>query len=282
LCRVFNPLLITEEIFRLDCSWPGPVPGAGQFFMLKPGRSAVFLPRPISAALWETEGPPRRISFFIARRGRGTEELAALREGEGIEMSGPLGNRWVDFLPPGGQKPVALVGGGLGIAPLLSIPREQPGAVFDFYGGFRNNVRTSGERSALAGAVEGRVRKRVLAAEAGAAGEIRAGRITDFFDPGEYGAVCVCGPDPMLRAAAEKCRAARVPCYVSLERRMACGTGACLGCTVETLHGSRRCCADGPIFGAEEVFFTGRHRLETSGSGRAGVRRKQTPEGSLP
>jgi NAD(P)H-flavin reductase len=58
----------------------------------------------------------------------------------------------------------------------------------------------------------------------------------------------------MLKAVAAKCRAAAVPCFVSLEKRMACGVGACLGCTVKTVSGNRRCCADGPIFKADEVF----------------------------
>jgi NAD(P)H-flavin reductase len=59
----------------------------------------------------------------------------------------------------------------------------------------------------------------------------------------------------MLKALAARCRAAAVPCYVSVERRMACGVGACLGCTVETSGGNKRCCADGPIFPAEEIYF---------------------------
>jgi len=61
----------------------------------------------------------------------------------------------------------------------------------------------------------------------------------------------------MLKVVAEKCAAAAVPCYVSLERRMACGVGACLGCTVSTAKGNRRCCADGPIFPAKELELYG-------------------------
>jgi NAD(P)H-flavin reductase len=59
----------------------------------------------------------------------------------------------------------------------------------------------------------------------------------------------------MLKAVAAKCKAAGTPCFISMERRMACGVGACLGCTVATVKGNRRCCADGPIFNAEEVLF---------------------------
>jgi NAD(P)H-flavin reductase len=59
----------------------------------------------------------------------------------------------------------------------------------------------------------------------------------------------------MLKAVAAKCKATGVPCFISMEKRMACGVGACLGCTVHTVSGNRRCCADGPGFKAEEVIF---------------------------
>jgi NAD(P)H-flavin reductase len=92
----------------------------------------------------------------------------------------------------------------------------------------------------------------ILATEDGSEG--RKGLVLDFFEPQKYAVVCACGPIAMLKAAAVKCRAANVPCFVSMEARMACGVGACLGCTVKTAKGSRRCCADGPIFRAEDVY----------------------------
>jgi NAD(P)H-flavin reductase len=260
VCAVISAVQVTGEIFRLDCVWPGSAPKAGQFFMLKPLRSSVFLPRPVSAALWEADGPSWHLGFFIARRGTGTEELTALIPGEELEISGPLGSGWEDFLPPRLQKPAALVGGGAGAAPLLSLPAARPGA-FDFYAGFKTSFESGEELSTFLGAALIHAQKFVLSVETGTEAlsntgiEIRSGRITDFLEPADYGAVCACGPEPMLRAAAKKCRAAEVPCYVSLERRMACGVGACLGCTVETVRGNKRCCVDGPIFNAEEIFF---------------------------
>jgi NAD(P)H-flavin reductase len=98
-----------------------------------------------------------------------------------------------------------------------------------------------------------RARERVIATEDGTMGH--TGRIPEFLDPSGYAAVYACGPEPMLRAVAVSAKQAGVPCFVSLERHMACGVGACLGCTVRTARGNRRCCADGPIFNAEEVFF---------------------------
>ena len=98
----------------------------------------------------------------------------------------------------------------------------------------------------------------IVASENGKTGH--KGRIPDFFEPEQYAAVCACGPQAMLKAVAVKCKNAGVPCFVSLEQRMACGVGACLGCTVKTINGNKglqnqRCCADGPIFNADEVIF---------------------------
>ena len=248
---------INSEIFRLDFAWqpaqakmPFMTPKAGQFFMIKPQQSAVFLGRPISIAGWKSD----TITFLIARRGQGTLELAAMQSGDEAELIGPLGNAWMDFLPAAqtNGKPVALVGGGIGLAPLNALLRESPGISFDLYAGFRKGPNTE-EKNALLGADYNKANKIIIAAENGIDGH--KGLIPDFLEPENYAAVCACGPEPMLKAVAAKCKADEVPCFISMERRMACGVGACLGCTVITVSGNRRCCADGPIFKAEEVVF---------------------------
>ncbi|MDR0585308.1 MAG: dihydroorotate dehydrogenase electron transfer subunit [Treponema sp.] len=247
-CELAGNTSINQEIFRLDFVWPGPAPRAGQFFMVKPKRSSVFLGRPISAALWAAD----TVKFLIARRGKGTEELSDMRPGEEAELTGPLGNAWVDFLAAG-EKPAALIGGGAGIAPLEALIAEQPEGNFDFYAGFRTGFRTIEEKYALLGPAVVEANKLIVAAENGKNG--LKGRIPDFLEPEKYRAVYACGPGPMLKIVAARCKAAEVPCFVSLERRMACGVGACLGCTVAAINGNRRCCADGPIFPAEELIF---------------------------
>lgn len=141
-------------------------------------------------------------------------------------------------------KPAALVGGGIGIAPLSFLASRLPAGSYDFFAGFRS--RSFG----LDGIAS---RRTVLATEDGCEG--CRGRIPDLLEPSEYGAVFACGPEAMLRAVAAACAKARLPCALSLERRMACGVGACLGCAVATKGGVRRCCADGPVFDAEEVFY---------------------------
>jgi NAD(P)H-flavin reductase len=248
--------------------------------MIKPKRSAVFLGRPISVALWEPAAKDRAlirkrvrneetpyqkylmgkfmesdtVRFLIARRGKGTLELASMQLGEEAELIGPLGNAWGDFLPKKKNgKPVALIGGGIGIAPLLALIGEAPKHWFDLYAGFRTGFKSTEEKFAFLGPAFSGTEKIIIATEDGKDG--LKGRIPDFLEPEKYAAVCACGPQPMLKAVAEKCKIAGVPCFVSLERRMACGVGACLGCTVKTKNGNRRCCADGPIFNADEVIF---------------------------
>ncbi|MDR2483514.1 MAG: dihydroorotate dehydrogenase electron transfer subunit [Treponema sp.] len=264
VCELAGNTPVNRELFQLEFAWPGPAPRAGQFFMLKPRRSGMFLARPISAASWSSvRSGSRALRFLIARRGRGTGELAALRPGEEAELTGPLGNAWLDFLSPlladkapaGKERParIALAGGGIGIAPLMALlSGETPGLSFDVYAGFRTGFTGPDERNLLLGPALQYAEKLVIATEDGSEG--LRGRIPGFLDPAPYTAVCACGPEPMLQAVSALCKTAGVPCFVSLERRMACGVGACLGCTVRTLAGNRRCCADGPIFRSEEVF----------------------------
>jgi NAD(P)H-flavin reductase len=286
--RLLKKTPLSREIVQLEFSWAGPPPRAGQFFMIKPKRSGVFLGRPLSAALWNPGGadtPENRrrfrgkkyteleffsadtVRFLIALRGRGTEELAEMAFNDEAEMTSPLGNAWGDFLPAAGEaggKAIALISGGIGIAPLLAFAPELAGMSrpFDFYAGFKtaslDNLRFKQKPRSFSPAfilVSGAAldaRKTVIATEDGREGQ--QGRIPGFLNPSGYAAVYACGPEPMLKAVAASCAAAGVPCFISLERRMACGAGACLGCTVRTTKGNRRCCADGPIFPAEDIF----------------------------
>ena len=250
-CLILANETIDEGIFRLSVVWTGPEPRPGQFFMVKPARSSVFLGRPISVFSWQPglgEGSdpnfgPGVLGFVIALRGKGSIELAGLQADEELELIGPLGNLWPE-VDPRARKPVALVGGGVGIAPLAFLARQLPPASFDLFAGFRS--RSYG--------IEGlEARTLILATEDGCEG--CRGLIPDFLEPHHYSAVYACGPDPMIRAVVQACERTGTPCFVSMERRMACGVGACLGCTVQTKAGNRRCCADGPVFDAKELLF---------------------------
>jgi len=261
-----------DELFFLSFAWEGAAsktaPKAGQFFMIKPKRSESFLGRPLSVAYLGTaenewgNGTPA-VSFLIAKRGKGTRELAGMSacSGEKAELVGPLGNAWTDFLPAAeslGGKPIALIGGGIGLVPVMALEHENKnkglGYRLALYAGAKTGFQLDATFSFFS-FFESRQRDNegAIASEDGTFG--RKGRIPDFLEPEKYAAVCACGPEPMMKAVAEKCAAASIPCFVSIERRMACGVGACLGCTVKTANGNRRCCADGPIFDAREIIF---------------------------
>jgi NAD(P)H-flavin reductase len=260
--RCTDSSYLNEEIVSLEFAWSGPFPRAGQFFMIKPEYSTVFLARPISVAGWQAaEGGAGILRFLIAKRGRGTEELTRLKPGEGAELSGPLGNSWADMTVPESftgnfRGTAAFVSGGAGVAPLACYAQELDalrqgfdksegsGLVYDFYAGFK---------SGLYGLEKIKPRSLIVATEDGSEG--LQGRVPDFFSPVGYGAVFACGPEIMLKVVASACAGMGTPCFVSMEQRMACGTGACLGCTIKTWKGNRRCCADGPIFNAEELCF---------------------------
>lgn len=258
-CECIRTGFIAGDTVSMEFIWPGPAPRAGQFFLIKPRRTGVFLGRPISVAGWQpkdsadfqsNENSGGVLRFLVARRGQGSRELVDLRPGEEAELIGPLGNWWAmpdilaDFSLEKNPGPLALVAGGIGIAPLAAFVPELGGKTFDFYAGFRTGSF---------GLEDIKARSLVIATEDGSAG--LEGRIPDFFTPSGYSAVFVCGPEPMIKAVGDACIASEVPCLVSMERHMACGVGACLGCTVKTLRGNKRCCADGPIFNVEEICF---------------------------
>jgi NAD(P)H-flavin reductase len=259
VCALLKTAPLTSDIIRLDFEWRGPTPKAGQFFMVKAHRSGVFLARPISVAFWVTAkgNAPGSVSFLVALRGKGTAELFEMtagsegqRSADRAELTGPLGKGWEDVAEEfAAQGKIALVGGGIGIAPLLGFASELASERgFDFFAGFRENMPEFGSLLAVAGADTV-----VVVTEDGSSG--RQGLVTTHLNAAKYDAIYACGPEAMLKAVSGAAKKAGVPCFVSMERRMACGVGACLGCTVRTVHGNKRCCTDGPVFPADEVIF---------------------------
>jgi NAD(P)H-flavin reductase len=249
VCELVNKTLINEEFFTLQFCWNHQSPRAGQFFMLKPVRSCVFLPRPIG--IFEYDHEQKLVKFLISKRGKGTDELSQLNAGEKVQLTGPIGNCWADFLPENGT--AALVGGSAGVAPLAALVAEKQDYTFNFYAGFRQGFSEKEEEDLILGyAVKSK--KVIVTAEDGRNALI--GRVTDFiFHPENFDVILGCGPPAMLSALKKKCQEKNVPCFLSMESRLACGVGACFGCTVQSVNGSRRCCKEGPIFPAEEVIF---------------------------
>lgn len=244
---VFRIVLDRTPAAQAASSVPAPLPG--QFFMLRANPSGVLLGRPISVYAHDESS----ISFLVLKKGRGTAELCALRDGSLVDIVGPIGNR---FPEPGSAFPesgpalrpsprIAIIGGGIGVAPVAGFSLTLPKGSFDFYASFRSTPY------ALEGIAE-RAGKLVITTEDGSAG-VR-GMLPAVFDASAYDLVYACGPTAMLRYVKEA--TASVPrVFLSLEQHMACGAGACLGCTVRTASGNRRCCVDGPVFDAKEVIL---------------------------
>ncbi|MBS1844250.1 MAG: dihydroorotate dehydrogenase electron transfer subunit [Actinobacteria bacterium] len=245
----------------------GPEPRAGQFYMLaaaerwgaRDGRA--FLPRAISVA--ETRpaaGGGVRLDFLLDAVGPGTERLAALGEGEGIWITGPLGN---SFASPrevsDGAAGAVLVGGGVGVAPLALLRRRfsERGVPHRVLLGFRDRAHTGGLDlfCGSSGVLCPEVR---LATEDGHAGV--QGRVTDLLlpilvgDDAASGVVYSCGPPAMLEAVRALCAEHGVTVELALESPMACGFGACFGCAVPKPGGGfLRLCVDGPVLRGDEV-----------------------------
>jgi NAD(P)H-flavin reductase len=265
ICKLIEKEYVTENTFRLHFEWEaGAEPHPGQFFMLKPQRAAVFLPRPLSVL----GRRPGTVSFLAAVRGTGTEALCGMSAGDEAGLLGPLGNRFADFLPERRLAPsrIALVGGGVGIAPLLffadEIRREETNFTLEFYAGFKKGFTRMEEQHGALGEALLNAEKLIIVSEDGVAPQDSGmpmmapkGFVSDYFRGDGFSAVFCCGPIPMMRRIAEICKEKNVPCSISMEKKMACGVGACLGCAIKTHNGVKRCCADGPVFNAEEIFF---------------------------
>ena len=237
-------------------------PAPGQFFMLKTAAWPVFLARPLGAAHFE-DGV---LTFLVEPRGPGTEALCALLPGAQVFLTGPLGAGFDALLPPGARK-IALVCGGTGIAPLAYFAarrssRAARGCVPppDLYAGFKKSWSVPLSSSVLGGLPRSAGRFVHVSEEGCTAAGIfpgaargERGLVSDFVRVEDYDALLCCGPPGLMRVIAERCAAAGVFCAVSLERKMACGVGACLGCAVKTTRGNRRCCVEGPVFDAAEL-----------------------------
>ena len=243
---------LTEDIYRFTFEAPDIAAGSrpGQFVMVRVAEGLdPLLRRPFSIHQVAAGG---RVQILFKVIGKGTQTLAGLQTGQFMDVLGPLGR---GFAYDAGQQH-CLVGGGIGIAPLLFLAKEllkqnEPAAIKVFLG-----ARTGEELTALADDFKNMGLGVQAVTEDGSLG--RQGLVTDLMTPVQYEAPVMiygCGPSPMLRAVAGICRDRKWGCQVSLEAIMACGLAACLGCAVSRadLQGYVHVCKDGPVFDAEDV-----------------------------
>lgn len=228
----------------------GPIAKAakpGQFISLYCKEGSRLLPRPISICEIEKEQETLRIVYRVA--GKGTEEFSGYQAGEEVEILGPLGNGF-----PLTEKKAFLIGGGIGIPPMLQLAKRLS-CEKEIVLGYRDELFLE-EEFARYGNV-------TIATEDGSAGV--KGNVLDAIR--EHGldaqVLFACGPTPMLRAIKAYAEEKGIEAWLSLEERMACGVGACLACVCKSkevdehthVH-NKRVCKDGPVFRAEEVDFS--------------------------
>lgn len=221
----------------------------GQFINVYCNDSSRLLPRPIS--ICEVNGEEIRIVYRVA--GKGTKELSGIRPGEKINVTGPAGNGYdVDMIDKT-YSSVMLFGGGVGIPPMVELSKRLK-IKTDVFLGYRDCLFLNEDFSKDA-VIH-------IATEDGSAGT--RGNVLDALKASGVDAdlICACGPLPMLRAIKKYAEESGKKAYFSMEERMACGVGACLGCVCKTVEkdghskvNNTRVCADGPVFDASAIII---------------------------
>lgn len=225
----------------------------GQFVMVKCSEGLIpLLRRPLSFHRIEKK------SFELLYQviGKGTELLSQKRKGEKLDIIGPLGNGF-DIHPAESVKhETLLVAGGIGIAPLLALAQKLKDSNIHFTtligAKTRSHVLCADKLEKLGSTIK-------IATEDGSLGH--KGFITDILKnmlaakSAKLTNLYACGPRNMLKKIAEITKSKKTMCQVSLEERMACGSGVCLGCAVKTATGIKMACKDGPVFNAGDIIW---------------------------
>lgn len=217
---------------------------AGQFVSVYTHDGSKMLPRPISLCGIDREAGTLRLVYRVV--GFGTKEFSQLAAGDTVDILGPLGNGFMKS-----DKKAILIGGGIGIPPMLQLAKEldcEKSVVL----GYRDEIFLNEEFEPYA--------QVYMSSEDGQHG-VKGNVIDAMKEYGVDGAVIyACGPTPMLRGIKAYAMENGIECQISMEEKMACGVGACLACVCKTkdidehsqVH-NRRICKDGPVFYAEEV-----------------------------
>lgn len=241
---IYQMLICSEYIAK--CAKPG------QFVNIKccEGTNAI-LRRPIS--ICDVNREKNHVSLVYQKRGTGTEFLSKKRAGDTLDIIGPLGK---GFDICDNNKSMAVIGGGIGIFPLLFLLKESSSLNKSAFIGFRNK-----DYAVLVDEYKKNVSNLFISTDDGSLGY--KGVVTRLFQETliseKYDIIYSCGPEKMMKRVAQLAIDAKIPCQLSLEQRMGCGIGACLACAVKIKTDEtwqyKRVCKDGPVFLAEEVIF---------------------------
>ena len=250
-CRIVSQECIGKDIYSMWLQTEQIAVNAkpGQFLSLYSRNGSKLLPRPISICEIDKENGRIRLVYRVTGRNTGTEEFSRLHAQVPVETLGPLGNGFP--LQEARGKRVFLMGGGIGIPPMLEAAKQLD-ADKKIILGYRDELFLKEEFEAY-----GEV---YVATEDGSAGT--KGNVMDAIREHalEADVIFACGPAPMLRAIKAYAQEKQIPCWISMEERMACGIGACLACVCKSteiddyshVH-NKRVCKDGPVFLSTEV-----------------------------
>lgn len=249
LCKIIQKKQMTADIFdfTVDAGALAKAAQPGQFAHLYvPGKT---LRRPIS--ICEIDRTRETLRFVFQIRGEGTEQLAALNLDDTLDILAPLGS---GFSLGDTARKAVFVGGGIGVPPLLEAAKAF-GSNATVIAGFRSQ-----DAVILKEDFERNGNRVLITTDDGSLGH--HGLVTDCLVDLDFDVIFACGPTPMLKAVCKIAEQRKVPCQISLEERMACGVGACLGCAVrlrrengEEYYG--HVCKDGPVFDLTRVVWEG-------------------------
>lgn len=241
---------LANDYFTVVLTCPEPLPEVkpGQFAeVLVHNSTTTYLRRPLS--IYDVDYEQNAMSFLVKKVGDGTKALAKLNAGDILNVIYPLGN----FFSEPKEKKALLVGGGVGIAPMLLLARSLKSKGFQpdtLIGGRTKLDILEPEKYAQFGEV-------FVTTDDGSAGI--KGLVTSHPSLGKnissYSMIYACGPDPMMKAVAKVAENMNIPCEISLENTMACGIGACLCCVVETIDGNKTTCIEGPVFNSKKLLL---------------------------
>ncbi|MCM1486922.1 MAG: dihydroorotate dehydrogenase electron transfer subunit [Firmicutes bacterium] len=247
------PILEKREIAKdiysyiISCPKAAAIAKAGQFVHIR--AEGYTLRRPISICEIDSERGAVRIVFEV--RGGGTDKLSQLQVGDYMDIILPLGNGFtIKEIPD--NKNVVVVGGGIGVPPMCGVAYSYKNvkAIIGFRS--KDKVILEDDLKRLGADV-------TVCTDDGSCGYngVVTFPLEKELETGNTAMIYACGPTPMLKAVINAAKKYNVPCEVSLEQRMACGVGACVGCACNINRNGKnsvlRVCKDGPVFNAEEV-----------------------------
>ena len=222
----------------------------GQFISMYTNDGSKLLPRPISICEIDTETSKLRVVYRVTAEKTGTEQFSKMKAGDTLPIIGPLGNGFP--LEAGKGKRAFLIGGGIGVPPILELAKQLD-CEKQIIMGYRDADTFLKEQIEENGTV-------YISTEDGSVGT--KGNVMDAIRENglEADIIYACGPTPMLRAIKQYAEEQGIECYISLEERMACGIGACLACVCQSKEkdhhsnvNNKRICKDGPVFLSTEV-----------------------------